>query len=143
MVVAAISDLAKVGKKSARMPLIVSSLLAMAALGSASLLYLNAHFPGQLPARTVNEPAATKDSVRGGVTTLQEMLRSVGQYSGLPNNLFDAKTEEAVKSFQRSEGLRADGKPGAKTLVRLYEKSGGTFSLYTAATARYPSGVAR
>jgi general secretion pathway protein A len=144
MVAAAISDLSKVEKGSGSRPLILAGILTLAILVSATLLYLNVYSSGQPPARNVTTvPAAGREPVQGGVKLLQEMLRSIGQYSGPPNNQFDAKTEEAVKSFQRSEGLKADGRPGAKTLVRLYQKSGGSFAPYTAAKGNKSPGVVR
>lgn len=68
-----------------------------------------------------------------GVRVLQEMLRSAGHYSGSASGLFDAATEAAVRSFQGDEGLAVDGKPGGQTLMRLYQKTGGKFSPYSAA----------
>src|SRR6185369_1201974 len=140
MVDAAILDLAKVGKRS-WLP-VLSCVVAIAVLVSAGLLYVNGHAPARQSAMEISAAPAEKESRLGGVKLLQEMLRSVGQYSGPSSNQFDAKTEEAVKRFQSSEGLKADGSPGAKTLARLYQKSGGKFVRYTAARERNP-GVAR
>jgi general secretion pathway protein A len=132
MIDAAIMDLVKVEKRS--WSLVVSCVLTLAVLVSVMLLYLNVHAPAQPPVLKVSTGPATEQETRlGGVKLLQEMLRSVGQYSGPSSNEFDAKTEEAVKRFQSSEGLKADGRPGAKTLARLYQKSGGKFMRYTAA----------
>jgi general secretion pathway protein A len=131
MIDAAILDLAKVGKRS--WPLILSCILTVAILVSAVLLYRNVPAPAQPPAGKASAaPAGGKETVLGGVELLQEMLRSTGYYSGPSSNQFDAKTEEAVKRFQGSEGLKTDGRPGAKTLARLYQKSGGAFVRYTA-----------
>lgn len=143
MIDAAIMDLEKVGKRPAR-PMMLASILALAILVSATLFFLNAYAPAQQAAREIpSVPPASEQAMLGGVKLLQEMLRSAGHYSGSSNNQFDAKTEEAVKRFQNSEGLTADGRPGAKTLVRLYQKSGGSFSHYTAAKGSNPPGVAR
>jgi general secretion pathway protein A len=141
MIDAATLDLTKVGKRS--WPLVLSGILILAVLVSAVLLYLNFQAPAQLPAQEIPAVPATGEARLGGVKLLQEMLRSAGHYSGPSSNQFDAKTEEAVKRFQNSEGLKADGRPGAKTLARLYQKSGGTFMRYTAAKGSNPSGVAR
>src|SRR6185369_14287998 len=144
MIDAAILDVAKIEKRS--WPLILSGILVVAILVSAALLYLNDQAPVQQPARKISDvpvPAASSETRLGGVKLLQEMLRSAGHYSGPSSNQFDAKTEEAVKRFQGSEGLKADGRPGAKTLARLYQKSGGTFMRYTAAKGSNSSGVDR
>ena len=63
----------------------------------------------------------------GGIRVLQELLKSVGHYKGVPDGIFDNKTELAVRSFQQAEGLTVDGKPGGKTLSRLYQLNGGLF----------------
>jgi len=144
MIDAATMDLTKVEKKPWSGALILSGVLTVAVLVSAVLLYLKFHAPAQPPVREISAaPATGKEAMLGGVKLLQEMLRSAGHYSGPSNNQFDAKTEEAVKLFQGSEGLKVDGRPGAKTLARLYQKSGGTFTRYTAAKGSNPSGVAR
>lgn len=62
-----------------------------------------------------------------GVKALQELLRQSGHYLGEPDGVFNERTMAAVKSFQKAEGLTIDGSPGAKTLQRLYQKSGGVF----------------
>jgi hypothetical protein len=140
---AAIQDLAKVAKVSWTGRLAWSG-LALAALIPAVLLYRNVHVPARAPVgKQVSLPAESKETVLGGVKLLQEMLRSAGHYTGPSTDRFDAKTEDAVKRFQVSEGLKADGKPGAKTLARLYQKSGGTFVRYTAAKESKPPGGGR
>ena len=60
-----------------------------------------------------------------GVKILQVMLKRAGHFEGTPNGIFDKKTEESVRLFQQAEGLSVDGKPGGKTLSRLYQRSGG------------------
>lgn len=62
-----------------------------------------------------------------GVKVVQELLRQSGHFNDKPDGIFDARTVAAVKSFQKAEGLEIDGSPGAKTLQRLYQKSGGVF----------------
>jgi len=142
MIDAAILDVAKIEKRS--WPLILSGVLTLAVVVSAVFLYLNVQAPVQSPARKISAaPVEGMETRLGGVKLLQEMLRNSGHYSGPSSNQFDAKTEEAVKRFQSSEGLKADGRPGAKTLARLYQKSGGTFMRYTAAKGSSPAGAAR
>ncbi len=53
---------------------------------------------------------------RGGdVYELQRKLRQWGYYNGVVDGYFGAKTFEAVKLFQRKNGLRADGVVGTAT----------------------------
>ncbi|RII27078.1 MAG: AAA family ATPase [Geobacter sp.] len=73
----------------------------------------------------VERPVAGQEEAVGGVKMLQQMLKRVGHYDGMPTGVFDGVTENAVRSFQRAEGLQVDGKPGGKTLARLYQRSGG------------------
>ena len=53
------------------------------------------------------------------VTSLQQALISLGYLSGNADGTFGVKTRKAVKSFQRSRKLKADGVAGKKTLVAL------------------------
>ena len=53
------------------------------------------------------------------VTALQQALISLGYMSGTADGVFGAKTRTAVKAFQRSRKLKADGVAGKKTLVAL------------------------
>ncbi len=131
MIAAAIRDLTKVDKRSPARVLVLSISLIIAIVLASIPVYLNLYSPVEMPVQVA--PAAPKETVQGGVKLLQEMLRSVGHYAGPSSNRFDVRTEEAVKSFQVSEGLKADGRPGAKTLVRLYQKSGGGVLNYTSA----------
>ena len=75
------------------------------------------------------------------MTTLQEMLSKSGHYSGNATGRFDPATEAAVRSFQQAEGLAVDGRPGGQTLMRLYQRTGGKFSIYS--TERWQTGVTR
>lgn len=53
------------------------------------------------------------------VKTMQTKLINWGYLSGKADGIFGAKTETAVKSFQRKNGLYADGIVGAKTASAL------------------------
>ncbi len=57
------------------------------------------------------------DSVR----KMQKALKAKKFYSGSIDGKFGPSTKKAVQKFQRSIGLKADGKPGNKTLTALYE----------------------
>ena len=60
-----------------------------------------------------------KGSTGATVTTIQEKLSRWGYYSGKVDGVYGSKTEEAVKYFQRKNGLAVDGKCGPKTLAAL------------------------
>ncbi len=53
------------------------------------------------------------------VTQIQQKLLNWGYYSGSVDGVYGSKTVSAVKYFQRSNGLSADGKCGPKTLAAL------------------------
>ncbi len=58
------------------------------------------------------------------VTQIQTRLKSWGYYSGSIDGIYGSATERAVKYFQRTNGLSADGQAGDNTLAALgiYEK---------------------
>ena len=60
------------------------------------------------------------------VTQIQTRLKSWGYYSGSVDGVYGSETERAVKYFQRTNGLSADGQAGDRTLAALgiYEQSG-------------------
>lgn len=74
--------------------------------------------------------AALRRGDRGDqVITLQKKLRSWGYYSGTVDGIFGGQTEEAVKYFQRKNGLSADGVVGEATARALGMRlSGGSGS---------------
>ena len=53
------------------------------------------------------------------VKTMQRKLKNWGYYTGAVDGIFGAKTKEAVKYFQRKNGLVVDGIVGTKTLKAL------------------------
>lgn len=53
------------------------------------------------------------------VKQIQQKLKSWGYYNGNVDGIFGSKTLEAVKTFQRKNGLTADGIVGLKTLSAL------------------------
>ena len=58
------------------------------------------------------------------VKQIQQKLKSWGYYNGSVDGIYGSKTVEAVKKFQRKNGLTADGIAGAKTLAALGINSG-------------------
>lgn len=53
------------------------------------------------------------------VMTIQEKLRLLGFLSGNADGKYGPATEDAIRRFQASRGLTADGKAGAKTIASL------------------------
>lgn len=65
-------------------------------------------------------PVSHAESLRRGsrgdlVTTLQKRLKTWGYYTGNVDGIFGSQTEQAVKHFQRKNGLAADGIVGPAT----------------------------
>ena len=57
------------------------------------------------------------------VRELQRRLRELGYLSGSADGDFGDATEQAVRAFQRNNGLTVDGKVGSATLEKLYSSS--------------------
>ena len=53
------------------------------------------------------------------VRTMQQKLKNWGYYKGSVDGIFGAKTKEAVRYFQRRNGLVVDGIAGPKTLAAM------------------------
>ncbi len=66
------------------------------------------------------------------VTQIQTKLKRWGYYKGSVDGIYGSKTVSAVKSFQRKNGLTADGIAGTRTLnamgITSSSSSGGTSS---------------
>lgn len=64
--------------------------------------------------------ALSKYGSRGNeVTQIQTKLKRWGYYKGSVDGIYGSKTVEAVKYFQRKNGLTADGVAGPKTLQAM------------------------
>ena len=63
--------------------------------------------------------AYRKGSTGETVTQIQKKLKNWGYYDGTIDGVFGTKTEDAVKAFQKKNGLTADGVAGEKTLAAL------------------------
>ncbi len=55
------------------------------------------------------------------VRKMQDALRNKGHYRGAVDGKFGPATKAAVIKYQKSIGIKADGKPGNVTLTALYE----------------------
>lgn len=62
------------------------------------------------------------------VLKLQQDLNKLGYYSGTISGHFGSKTEAAVMSFQKANGLSADGIAGSKTLAKIATALGNSSS---------------
>lgn len=62
------------------------------------------------------------------VKKIQTKLKDWGYYDGNVDGIYGSKTFEAVKKFQRKNGLTVDGIAGEKTLAALGINSGGNSS---------------
>ena len=62
------------------------------------------------------------------VKQIQTKLKAWGYYDGNVDGIYGSKTYEAVKKFQRKNGLTVDGIVGEKTLQALGINSGGNSS---------------
>lgn len=69
---------------------------------------------------TAVEAAVISQGQRGDtVRTIQQKLKRWGYYKGAVDGIFGAQTKEAVKYFQRKNGLKVDGIVGKQTLKAL------------------------
>lgn len=65
-------------------------------------------------------PALSQLGSRGQeVREIQTKLKSLGFYSGRVDGIYGSVTRSAVKAFQKSVGITADGIAGSKTLLYL------------------------
>ena len=62
------------------------------------------------------------------VTQVQTRLKNWGYYFGSVDGVYGSKTEEAVRYFQRKNGLNVDGQVGNQTLAALGLNPSGTVS---------------
>lgn len=66
-----------------------------------------------------------KGSTGATVTEIQTRLKAWGYYTGAVDGIYGSATEKAVKYFQQSNGLTADGQAGSETLAALGLPTGG------------------
>ena len=68
-----------------------------------------------------NRPVLRKGDIGEAVKTLQQELKKLMYYNGTISGTFDEATLSAVKAFQASNGLGADGVVGEKTWAALQQ----------------------
>ena len=97
--------------------------------GSATIAVVTTEPPTPTPTDAPDKPSPTPPSLQRGfkgsdaVRTVQKRLKELGYYKGAADGDFGPGTEEAVKAFQRANGLTADGKVGQKTLAKMNAKT--------------------
>ena len=93
-------------------------------------------------------PTPTPKSLQRGFTgseavrTVQRRLKELGYYKGSADGDFGPATEDAVKAFQRANGLDADGKVGEKTLAKMNSKDAITWKQANATATPKPTAKA-
>lgn len=82
-----------------------------------------------LPEGDAEAAVLKRGSTGSEVRTMQQKLKNWGYYSGSVDGIFGSGTESAVKLFQRTNGLTADGIVGSATAAALgMTLTGGTSS---------------
>ena len=89
---------------------------------------------------TSGYPLLSLNMSGGDVTAMQQALVNLG-YSLSVSGTFDSTTKSAVQSFQRANGLSADGVAGTLTLTKLYGGSAVTAASAAAVAADSSSGT--
>ena len=104
-------------KKAIRLGMVA---VAVAAVGCAVTLFELGHTSDDLAAPSYVQTAVLKQGASGGeVKELQRRLKQWGYYSGAVDGIYGKGTTEAVKYFQRKNGLTADGIAGKATFEAL------------------------
>ncbi len=90
--------------------------------GSTTLKKLNS--TSAIKADTAANNTASADSLKPGdkgdaVKKMQNRLKELGYYTSYCDGEYGAKTVEAVKAFQKKNGLTADGVAGSATMKKL------------------------
>ena len=75
---------------------------------------------------TTEETLSRYGSSGSEVRNIQTKLKNWGYYAGSVDGIYGSRTVAAVKSFQRKNGLTADGVAGASTLAAMGISSGGS-----------------
>ena len=81
--------------------------------------------PPTAPVTPTPTPPSLQKGFKGSdaVRAVQRRLKELGYYKGAADGDFGPATEEAVKAFQRANGLKADGKVGKQTLAKMNAKT--------------------
>ena len=104
-------------KKALRIGLVA---MAVAAVGSATAVFNTAYTSEDYLSAPYVQTAVLRQGATGGeVKELQRRLKNWGYYSGAVDGIYGKGTVEAVKKFQKKNGLTADGVAGNATCRAL------------------------
>lgn len=93
--------------------------MAVAAVGATTAVFNTVYTNDELTPPYV-QTAVLKQGANGGeVKELQRRLKEWGYYKGAVDGVYGKGTVEAVKAFQRKNGLKADGVAGIETYKAL------------------------
>ena len=94
--------------------------LAVATVGSATAIFNTAYTSEDYLSTPYVQTAVLKQGASGGeVKELQRRLKNWGYYNGAVDGVYGKGTVEAVKAFQKKNGLPADGVAGIETYKAL------------------------
>ena len=94
--------------------------LAVATVGTASAIFNTAYTSEDYLSAPYVQTAVLRQGATGGeVKELQRRLKNWGYYSGAVDGIYGKGTVEAVKKFQKKNGLTADGVAGIATYRAL------------------------
>lgn len=94
--------------------------LAVAAVSSATALFNMGYTSEDYASSPFVQTAVLRQGASGGeVKEVQRRLKEWGYYSGAIDGIYGKQTVEAVKAFQRKNGLTADGIAGKATYEAL------------------------
>lgn len=80
-----------------------------------SVMFIENNVSSTTAQETLSKVGSRGDEVR----KIQNKLKSLGFFNGTVDGIYGVKTQSAVKRFQKSVGITADGIAGPKTLLYL------------------------
>lgn len=93
--------------------------MAVAAVGATTAVFGTAYTGEELSAPFVQTAVLKQGATGGEVKEIQRRLKNWGYYSGAVDGIYGKATVEAVKAFQRKNGLTPDGIAGISTYKAL------------------------
>lgn len=103
-------------KKALRIGLVAA---AVAVVGGATAVFNTAYTKDELTPPYVRTAVLKQGANGGEVKELQRRLKEWGYYGGAVDGIYGKGTVEAVKKFQKKNGLKADGIAGIETYKAL------------------------
>ena len=104
-------------KKALRIGVATIALAAVCTTGA--LFEMGQTYDGDFAAPTVQTAVLKQGATGGEVKELQRRLKEWGYYNGAVDGIYGKGTVEAVKKFQKKNGLTADGVAGISTYKAL------------------------